>query len=481
MSGAPMPDARQRYQCIVITLCAASITACTVIGPHYTPSQPELPGDYHAPVPILFDGLHTHGPWWSMFNDTLLNALICRGINDNYDIRIALSRIREAQALARGVAAGTGPRLDGSLQARGQEQLDGDDDAEEGIALFSVLSGIWEIDLFGRLLRSREAAWARAGIEQALEIDTQRITVAEIVRQYVQMRAAERRLTLIHNAIELQTRTLSLVNNRVKAGLSPGLDTVRARAAVARLNAEVGPLQTEIQLTRNVLAVLIGGYPGELDQTLKMIDPQIPVAETGPALGVPAELLRRRPDIQAAEFRIAAATADVGVALGDLYPKLSLPGSITGGWDGIDEDSFVTSVIASLTALLELPLYDSGESDAAIDVAQERLIQQTLAYKQQLLFAMREVESALVGYAGAQSRYKALKETVRNNRLAFEQSGELYRQGFVSFLDVLDSQREWNITLQELTTAQRDLTLEIANLFSALGIDNRNLGCVPRL
>lgn len=465
-----MPERWCRRRAVAAVLAPAALAACAVVGPEYEPSRPELPAAYDAPVPALFENGRRDGPWWTLFDDPLLDELVSRGLDGNLDVRVALSRVREAQAVARGVAAGTGPSLDGSVEARGQAQLAGDDDADdEGASLQGLLSGEWEIDLFGGLYRTRQAAWARVGVEEALGREARRLAAAEIVRQYVQMRAAERRLELIRGSIALQQRTLELVDKRVEAGLSPGLDRVRARAAVARLRAEVGPLGTQIARARNALAVLLAAAPGALDAMLEVEEPAIPAAAAGRALGVPADLVRRRPDIQAAEYRIAAATADVGVAVADLYPRLTLPGSIGVGWDGIDEDSVVTTVLAALSALFEMPLYDGGERDAAVDAAQERLVQATLAYRLRLLSALEEVESALVGYAGALSRREALEETVRNNRLAFEQSGELYRQGLVSFLDVLDSQREWNVSLQELATAERDLTLEVANLFTALG------------
>lgn len=475
-----MPDTRRSSRCVMVAGIIVIVSACTTIGPVYQPSNPELPAAYHAQVPDLFKHPSPSGPWWTMFDDTLLNVLVCRGINENLDLQIATSRMRQARAQARQQVAGTGPQLDGSIETKAQEQLEGKDD-DDGSVLTGALTGVWEIDLFGRLQRTREAAWARAGVQQALEQEARRLTVAEIVRIYVLLRASQRRLELIRKSIALQSKTLNLVDNRVRAGLSPGLDLVRSRAAVARLKAEVGPLKTEIHVARNSLALLLGEMPGTFDSALKVQQTYIPRSLAGPALGVPADLLRRRPDIQAAEFRIAAATAEVGVAMTDLYPRLSLPGTISVSWDSIDEDSLVRSVIAELAALLELPLYDGGGRRAGIDLAQELLVEQALTYRKQLLVAVNEVESALIGYSGALSRRDALSEAVRNNRLAFEQSDELYRQGFINFLDVLDSQRVWNITLQELASAETDLTLQVVNIFTALGIQDENSGCVPKL
>lgn len=459
-------------------LCAALIAAtaipgCATVGPDYQPSDPELPAAWHADIPALFEDGASDGPWWACFDDPVLEELIALGLRRNLDIHIALSRFREARAVARGAVAETGPGLDlsgeASIDARRERGDDDDDDDDTGGSVRGALDGAWEVDLFGRLTRTREAAWAQAARQQALNQEARRLSVSEIARTYVELRSAERRLDLAERSLALQQRTLSLVSSRVDSGLAPALDRVRAQAEVSSLRAELGPLRTEVQRLRNALAVLLAEPPGAVDALLGGHTGQIPAGETGRAVGVPADLVRRRPDIQAAELQIAVTTAEVGVAVADLYPRLTLPGTISVGWAGIGEGSLVTTVAASLSALLELPLYDGGQRDAGITAAEERLVQAGLTYRQTLLQGLQEVESALAGYQGSWERQQALTEAVENNRIAYEQSRELYRQGFVTFLDVLDSQRTWNESLQDLANARRDVGLEIVNLYTALG------------
>jgi len=452
-------------------LAATLLAGCAVVGPDFEPPAPDLPDAWRAEVPALLDEDDAAGPWWRYFDDATMTALIERGSSDNLDIRLAASRLREARAVARGAIAETGPSLDLSADAGVEvSRTRGDDDDDDsGGSAGTALDGDYEIDLFGGLTRTREAAWARAARQRALEQETRRLSVAEIARTYVELRAAERRLQLTRQSLALRNRTLELVSQRVDSGLAPALDRVRAQAEVATLRARLGPLRTQTQRLRNAIAVLLGEPPGGADALLGGQPGEIPASATGSAPGVPAELVRRRPDIQAAELQIAVASAEVGIATAELYPRLSLPGSISIGWTGIGDGSVVTTVMGSLSALLQVPLFDGGQREAAVSAAEERLAQAGLTYRQTLLQALQQVEAALAGYRGSWESLQALTEAVDRNRRAYEQSRELYRQGFATFLDVLDSQRNWNDSLQALANTRRDVSLEIINLYTALG------------
>lgn len=462
-------------------LAAALIAGCATVGPEFETPDPVLPAAWNADVPELFEGGNDTAVWWKRFDDPALGTLILRGLDDNLDINLALSRVREARAAARGAVAGTGPSLDLSGEAgveasRERGDNDGDDDSDTGGSARGALEGSWQVDLFGGLARRREAAWAEAARREALNHEARRLTAADIARTYVELRAAERRLDLTERSLELQRRTLSLVSSRVDSGLAPGLDRVRAQAEVSSLRADLGPLRTEVQRLRNALAVLLAAPPGAVNDLLSESTGEIPVSGAGRAVGVPADLVRRRPDIRAAELQIAVDTAEVGVAQAELYPTLTLPGTISVGWSGIGDGSVVTTVLGSLSALLQLPLYDGGRREADLSAAQERLVQAGLIYRQTLLQALQEVESALSGYAGSRDQLQALDDAVENNRRAYEQSQALYQQGLVTFLDVLDSQRNWNDSLQELALARRDASLEVINLYTALGATPQRSG-----
>jgi len=459
-----------------ITLAATALLSagCATVGPGLQAPDRALPAAWSVAVPELFAGDGAPGVWWELFNDATLETLIDRGLDDNLDIRLALSRVREARAAARGIVAATGPSVDLSGEAGVEATLergddDDDDDADTGGSARGAQDGNWEVDLFGGLTRRRQAAWAEAARRQVLSHEARRLAAAEIARSYVALRAAERRLALTEQSLDLQKQTLALVSSRVDSGLAPRLDQVRARAEVSAVRADLGPLRAEVQRQRNALAVLLGEPPGAVNAPLAARPGEIPVINSGRALGVPADLLRRRPDIKAAELQIAVDTAEVGVATAALYPTLTLPGTISVGWRGIGDGAVITTVLGSLSALLELPIYDGGRREAELNAAQARLVQAGLSYRRTVLRALREVEAALAGYQGSRDRRQALSELVADNRRAWEQSRQLYRQGFVTFLDVLDSQRNWNESLQELASTRRDVSLEVINLYDAVG------------
>lgn len=461
---------RGRPRSLLAGAVAALVAACTVVGPDYAPPEIDLPAAYDAPVSPVFRGGAPAGPWWAHFDDAVLDEIVRRGLEANLDLRIAFHRVREARALARAVDTQAQPSLDFAGDATGDFSATDEDSDAEG-SVFGTFLGFWDLDLFGGIARRRQAAWAEVARQEALHREARRLIAAEIARNYVELRAAERRLSLAELSLELQRRTLTLVEARVESGLSPGFDGVRAEAQVNLLRADLGPLRAQIDRSRNAIAVVLGLPPGALDEKLAVDEPEIPQAEAGPAVGVPAEMIRRRPDVQAAELALVAATADVGVATADLYPRLTLPGTVSVGTSGLGAETVVTGVLASLSAAVDLPLYDAGRRQALVTAAEERVIQAVADYRGTVLDALEEVESALVGYQGARERRDALVEAVENNRVAYEQSQELYRQGLVTFIDGLDTQRQWNASLQQLATAERDLSLEVVRLFTALGGD----------
>lgn len=442
------------------------LAGCTAVGPDYETPVIELPAQYTAPIPALFQDGESVSPWWAAFDDPVLSRLIERALEENLDLRLALSRVREARAEARGAAASTLPQLDLAGEGEFQAVFDEDGDRSSSALFDLVLDGSYEVDLFGGRANARLAAWALAEQEERLAAEAKRISTAEVARAYVQLRATQRLLALTEELLGLQRRTLDLVRERVGSGLAPGLDQVRAEAAVATLEADLGPLRSDAEQFRNALALLIAEPPGALREMLASSEP-IPVAKAGARLDVPAALLRRRPDVQAAEIAILASNAELGVAAADLYPELTLPASIVLGPLGAGGGA--AALIASVSALAAYPLYDGGEREAAVTAAEERLLQARLLYRDAVLQAVEEVESALLAYDGVQARRDALRRAVERNRTAYRQSEQLYSDGFASFIDVLDSQRELNSSLQQLALAEQDLSLAMVDLYAALG------------
>ena len=451
------------------TAAALALAACTV-GPEFEPVPVALPEAYGATVPALFTEAPPAAPWWTAFGDPVLGELVERGRASNLDVRTAASRLREARANAAAVRGRTGPEVtvggEASADARIAGGRDGTDDTGAAVDLF--LDGVDVLDVFGGERRSRAAAEAETQRQARLEVDVRRRITAEIARTYLDLRAVQRGIALTEQQLQLQRRIVEIVRDRVRTGLAPGLDLVRAQAAVATLEADLGPLRRDLGRFENTLAVLLGEPPGAVSDLLAERRP-IPVADAGAPIGVPGDLIRRRPDVQAAELAVAAATAEVGVATAELYPSFELPATLTLGPFGVGAADVVEAVLASIALAVNLPIYDGGARAADVTAAEERVIQASLAYRDTVLTAVAEVEAALLGYVGARDRRDALRVAVERNRRAFEQSQQLYREGFANFIDVLDSRRELTTTLQDLARADRDLSVEVVNLYTALG------------
>ncbi len=443
------------------------ITGCTAVGPAYEPEPLVLPEAYDAPLPALFQADTPARPWWERFDDPQLTRLVERGLTQNLDLQAASSRVREARAAAHGAGAQGELNLEGQLQ-RQENSQPADGSARGTTSAGMDLTALWELDLFGRQQRTREAALAALARERALEMEVTRITAAEIARAYVTLRANERQLALTDEAATFQQQTLDLVAQRVSAGLAPTLDLVRARAAVAALEAGRGPLLAQQRQQRNRLAILLGLHPGALAvETPGAVT--IPVAAVGAALPTPVEAIRRRPDVQAAEFRIIAAVAEVGVATADLYPRLTLQGSIGAAFSAASGADIVQSTLGSVALLVDMPLLDGGVRRAGVTQAEERVVQAALTYRGTVLTALGEVESALLIYAGASAQQAALADAATDNRHAFEQSQALYTQGLLNFIAVLDSQRQFTDSLLQLAQAELARSLSVVDVFTAVG------------
>lgn len=449
---------------------ALPLAGCFTVGPDFVPPEPEVRASFAAPLPEQFAQGPAVDEWWALFDDPVLFGLVQRGLTDNLDVLAAASRVREASALVDAAEAELFPTLDFEGDVTGQsETRRGGSSGEDTLSASAEAAGVigWDLDVFGGLRRAEQAAMADAAEAVALTREARRVVAAGIARSYVELRAAQRRLALTEQSLELQEQTLRVVSSQVDAGLAPGLDAFRARAEVADLRADLGPLRAEAGQFANALAVLVGDMPGTLAPDLAVPGP-IPTAAANAAIGAPTDVIRRRPDIRAAEFALASATAEVGVEAADLYPSFSLPGTLSIGVSGLGTGTLVTTVLRALSLAVDFPLFDAGLRRAEVTAAEERMLQAGLAYRATLLAALEEVEAALLDYQAALDRRDALTEVVANNRRAFDQSRGLYGQGLIDFLDVLDAQREWNDALQELALAERDLALAVVDTYAAI-------------
>lgn len=380
---------------------------------------------------------------------------------ENLDIREGAQRLAAAEALAGAARSDFLPTIDG--EAAATVRTGGSEAASAGLSVSQV------IDTNGRLRRALERDRAEL-LATRLELDDiRRLTAASVASLYVEARRARARLALLDASLDLQQRTLDIVELRATAGLSADLDVRRAAADLARTRSQRGALELQQARARNALSVLLGRAPGGALEALAP-DGDAPSDALGLSYGgaiavdTPADLLRRRPDLRAAEARLIAATAEIGVQQADLYPSLRLPGSISADLTGDANDA----VTASLSALLDIPLLDFGRRQAEITAAQARAAQAALAYERTVLRALEEVENGLVAISALEARQADLQIAVTESERAFSQLNALYSEGLASFIDVLDAQRTLIASREGLVDSQADLAAVVIDLNVAL-------------
>nr|WP_281373755.1 efflux transporter outer membrane subunit [Parvularcula dongshanensis] len=441
---------------------AASLSAC-VVGPDTTPPELETPRAFATPAP--FDG--EERDWWLGFGDETLDGLIQDALRDNLDVRIAQARLAEAAALVRAERSDLLPTIDGFADGTISTDLEGDGGTQESAAGGLAMSFV--PDLFGGRRRELEAARALLAATEFDRADLRRLTASSVASTYLELRRIDARLALLETSLDLQNRTLEIVRLRAEAGLAADLDVQRALADLAQTRAQRGPLVTARADADNALAVLTGRQPtGELVVPLE--GGPVPIYADGPDAGVPAELLRRRPDLRAAEADLVRATALVGAEVSDLYPSLSLPGRITA--DIETPGALARQTVASLSAVIDVPLFDFGRRRAEVRAAEARAQATLLTYERTLLSALREVETALVSIRSAEDRRADLAIAVDASEQAFSQLQALYTEGLASLIEVLDAQRQLISSREAFVNSEAELALSAVALYRALGVSS---------
>jgi multidrug efflux system outer membrane protein len=419
--------------------------------------------------------------WWKSLDDPLLDSLIDEALAANLDEKIALSRIREERAYLVISQAGLYPTLDlaGSYS---RQRVSANTPFGSFPQLFPRESNYyevgfdasWELDVFGGIRRGMQAAEAELAASVENERDTRVTLLAEVAREYVAVRALERRIHIAKSSLQDQSDSLRLTQERFQMGYAPELDVFQARSLVATTQAQVPELEDELAQTMHRLGVLLGHEPDALKAELSDVAP-IPGSADPDAIamripaGLPSDLLRRRPDIRGAEREIAAATARVGVATADLFPKFSITGN--GGLESIStSDLFSTpSRIWTVGPSMTWPIFEAGRIRANIAAQNAREQQSFYTYRKTVLTALEEVEDALVAYAKERTRHEALVTSAK----AFAQSEvlarERYEEGYSSYLDVLEAQRSLYTAQDAVAQSEQQLVDDLIALYKALG------------
>ncbi len=472
---------RCRLSVATATMLCFALTGC-MVGPDYKQPKEEMPKEWveasktaatSAPQDI------TH--WWIVFKDPELDSLVQQAEKTNKDLKIAYARIREARAQRTIAASSLFPTLNSSASyTRTRPSLDatlGTPPPQPGVGgSFNYAQDLyqggfdasWEIDIFGGIRRSVEAAAADIEASEENYRDTMVTMLSEVAVNYLTVRGAQLRLDISNKNIETQRKTLELTRVRFEAGLSSELDVAQAKAQLANTEATVPTIETTIRQSIYQLATLLGLPPDALvDQLLKQapipgIPPEVPV-------GLPSDLLRRRPDVRRAERQLAAATARIGVATADLYPRFSLTGNF--GQASMSLGDFVksNSSVWSFGPTINWNVFNAGATRANIEVMKARTEQALGTYEKAVLTSLKDVESALAAYSREQVRRQSLVESVQSSERAYEISSELYSRGLVDFLRVLESERTLFLSQEQLAISDQNVSTNLVALYKALG------------
>jgi len=456
----------------LIILIVLILAGCVTVGPDYIPPGTDLSKNWHTP---LKDGLTAEeenptvlANWWTTLNDPELSSLMKRAITGNRDLKKAMARVREARA-SRGVTlAGLFPTLDASGSAiRSQSSEETGTGTTSSLYLAGLDAG-WELDLFGGVRRSVEAAEADLQASQEDLHDVLVSLVAEVALNYADVRTYQGRLNVAESNLATQNETFELTQWRQQAGLSDELAVQQARYNLESTRSQIPSLRTGLEAAKNNLAVLLGEQPGKIHGELEERKP-IPVATPAVAVGVPADVLRQRPDVRRAERQLAAQTARIGVAKAELYPKFTLSGSI--GLEAFSASNLFSSGsrVASGGAGISWRIFDAGAIRQNIEVQTALQEQYLLAYETAILSSLKEVENALTAYAEEELRRQALREAVRAAQQAAEQAGYKYQSGLADFDSVLEAQRSLLTFQDELAQSDGTVLANLIRLYKVLG------------
>lgn len=465
----------------VLFLCLIMGSGC-MVGPNYIKPATEMPKTWvEKSQEISTETPSDLAHWWTVFKDQTLDSLIEQSIKANKDLKIAQARIREARAFRSVAVSGLFPTLEANASYRHQRESFNTSRFEipsefipsgtftEGIDLFQGgFDALWELDFFGRTRRSIEAGTADVAASVEDLRDTLVTLLSEVAVNYMTVRGAQLRLAIAKKNIEAQSETLKLTEVQLRAGLTSELDVAQARAQLETTESQVPIIETRLKQAIYQLATLLGTTPEPVVEQLTMHEP-LPDPPPGVPVGLPSDLLRRRPDVRRAERQLAAATARIGEATADLFPRFTLTGELGQASTDLSKIAKSSSTFWSLGPTILWNVFNAGRTRANIEVQKARAEQALWVYEKTVLNSIQDVESALVAYLKEQERRESLMKAVSSNQRAVDISNALYTRGLVDFLRVLDSQRSLYVTEEQLALSTEQVNSNLIRLYKALG------------
>jgi NodT family efflux transporter outer membrane factor (OMF) lipoprotein len=462
---------------LLFTIFSVVFNGCKPVGPDYIPPENSLPDAWNEQIISNLNAPSSNlESWWQVFNDPVLNDLISKAKEENKNLKIAYTNVMEARANLSGVS---GKKLPSSLATLGVSESKLSDDGsfaqlapENGFvpqSLFSVgVNATWEIDVFGRVRRSVEAA----GYEYQASIDdyydVMVVLLADVAISYADLRLYQELIINTELNSELQQQSLELAQFRYDAGLSSYLDVLQAKANLAETKSIIPIYKTEEMLAINRLAVLLGTTSDSLSKALFEFS-DVPAARANIGSGVPADLLRQRPDIRAAERTIAKNNAKIGVSKADLYPTFALSGFL--GFDSRSVTNLFT--IPGLNWGVSLPVgwqvFNRKRIKANIEINEQRTQHAILNYENVVLQAYAEVENAVISYNNQKDRLNYLNEAVNMNKEAVSLVSVQYNTGLTDFQNVLDTERSLLRQQNNRLNSEAMIMVNLIQLYKSLG------------
>ena len=453
-------------------LCIAALSACAV-GPDYETPTTDAGQSFANAASPEFSAQSIDVTWWKLFEDKDLTELVDKTVQHNHDLQAARANLREARALYLDAGLNLAPIVSSHAnytnQKRSAGALSNRAFAPRELKLYNIgFDAFWEVDFFGRVRRNVEASSDEVDAQEASVRDLYVSLIAEVARNYFELRGLQNQLETAKKNAQNQIKTLEITRVRLEGGRGTELDTSRATAQLDSTQATIPPLDNAIHQAIHRLSVLTGQFPGALTEKLSKPGP-LPKLPKTIRIGRPAELLRRHPDIRIAERALAAATARIGVATADLFPRVTFVGTIAleastfSGVGAASSDRYSSSPRISWAAL------DLGRVYARIKAADARAEANLAQYEQTVLIALEETENALVNYNRARRRRDFLASAAQASERAHELAHLRFKEGVSDFLTVLDAELRLLQDQDRLAQSQTATATALAALYKALG------------
>jgi multidrug efflux system outer membrane protein len=447
-------------------LVALALAGC-VMGPKYERPQTTAPTQFRGQATPTEAASIADLPWWSVFHDKALQALIQEGLANNYDLKIAITHIEQARALVAVARSEGKPQVGYQTGITGQTAFTVDPVGIGTITygtLGGALNAAWEIDLWGRIRRSTEAAQAELLAREDVRRGVMLSLVTDIATGYFRLVELDRELAIAQESERVFGHTLDLFTDRYKAGRDSNLPVQRSQANYDASHSKFQELQREIAIQENALSVLVGAYPKDIPRGEILTAQSMPEAP----LGATTALLERRPDILAAEQEMIRANAQIGVAIANYFPKVGLS-ALGGGVGAVLNDTFTGFGYWGAALSAAGPIFTGGRLQAEERQRRAEWDEMVVQYRKTITIAFQETSDALAAQQTLVGRRTALESQIASLQRSIDLASDRYDSGRASYFEVLEAQQQLFPAEAELAQTERDQLLAVVNLYKALG------------